>query len=126
MAMTERVHHLRQQSLEARETLSAERAVLMTEFYQQNLGLVSAPLRRALAFQYLMEHKAIYIGAGELIVDADVPLDQIDDGDAAEVLVGRQISQHAHRWRAVDRELDAAQPRRGRGERVGRVGEREA
>jgi formate C-acetyltransferase len=73
MAMTERVLRLRQQSLEARETLSAERAVLMTEFYRQNLGLISAPLRRALAFQYLMEHKTICIGAGELIVGEKGP-----------------------------------------------------
>jgi trans-4-hydroxy-L-proline dehydratase len=73
MAMTERVRKLRQQSLETRETLSAERAVLMTEFYRQNLGLVSVPMRRALAFQYLMEHKAIYIGEGELIVGEKGP-----------------------------------------------------
>ena len=73
MAMTERVRKLRQESLEARETLSPERAVLMTEFYQQNLGLISVPLRRALAFQYLMEHKTIYIGDGELIVGEKGP-----------------------------------------------------
>ncbi len=73
MTMTDRVRRLRKQSLEARETLSAERAVLMTEFYQQNLGLISAPMRRALAFQYLMEHKSIYIGAGELIVGEKGP-----------------------------------------------------
>ncbi len=73
MAMTERVRRLRQQSLEARETLSSERALLMTEFYKQNLGLISVPLRRALAFQYLMERKTIYIGAGELIVGEKDP-----------------------------------------------------
>jgi pyruvate formate-lyase/glycerol dehydratase family glycyl radical enzyme len=73
MSMTERVRKLRQQSLDARETISAERAVLMTEFYQQNLGLISAPMRRALAFQYLMEHKTIYIGQGELIVGEKGP-----------------------------------------------------
>ena len=57
MTMSERVARLRQQSLEARPTISTERAELMTEFYQQNLGplslakdqgLVSAPVRRAL------------------------------------------------------------------------------
>ena len=73
MAITERVRKLRQRSLEARETLSAERAVLITEFYQQNLGLISAPLRRALAFQYLMENKSIYIGEDELIVGEKGP-----------------------------------------------------
>ena len=73
MSMTERVRKLRQQSLEAHETLSAERALLMTEFYRQNLGLLSVPVQRALAFQYLMEHKTIYIGEGELIVGEKGP-----------------------------------------------------
>ena len=35
MSMTERVKKLRQQSLETIETLSSERAELMTAFYQQ-------------------------------------------------------------------------------------------
>ena len=73
MAITERVRKLRQQSLSARETFSAERALLMTEFYQQNPGMISTPVRRALAFQYLMEHKTIYIGEGELIVGEKGP-----------------------------------------------------
>lgn len=68
MSMTPRVAKLRQQSLDATPHISAERAVLMTEFYNQNHGLISTPVKRALSFQYLMEHKAIYIGAGELIV----------------------------------------------------------
>jgi pyruvate formate-lyase/glycerol dehydratase family glycyl radical enzyme len=59
---------LRQQSLDARPTISTERAELMTEFYRQNAGFVSAPMQRALAFQYLMENKTVYIGEGELIV----------------------------------------------------------
>ncbi|MBN1955325.1 MAG: glycyl radical protein [Anaerolineae bacterium] len=66
--MTERVARLRQQSLDAVPSISAERARLMTEFYQQSQGLCSAPVRRAWAFRYLLEHKAIYIGEGELIV----------------------------------------------------------
>jgi formate C-acetyltransferase len=45
-----------------------ERAQLMTEFYAQETGPVSAPVQRALAFQYLMEHKSVLIGDGELIV----------------------------------------------------------
>ena len=73
MAMSERVARLRQQSLEARPTLSTERAELLTEFYRRNLGLVSAPVRRALAFQYLMEHKTICINEGELIVGEKGP-----------------------------------------------------
>jgi len=73
MSMTERVKKLRQQSLEAVETLSSERAILMTEFTSQDIGLVSSPVRRALAFKYLMEHKAICINEGELIVGEKGP-----------------------------------------------------
>ena len=71
--MTERIKRLRQESLEAVPTLSTERAELMTEFYQQNTELVSVPVRRALAFQYLMEHQTIYLGDGELIVGEKGP-----------------------------------------------------
>jgi trans-4-hydroxy-L-proline dehydratase len=73
MSMTERVKKLRQQSLETVETLSSERAELMTAFYQQALGPVSTPVRRALSFQYLMEHKTVYINACELIVGEKGP-----------------------------------------------------
>ncbi|MBN1303858.1 MAG: glycyl radical protein [Anaerolineales bacterium] len=75
MPMTERVRKLRQQSLEAEETLSSERAELLTEFYASGaVGPgVSIPVQRALAFQYLLEHKTIYIGAGELIVGEKGP-----------------------------------------------------
>ena len=68
MSLSNRVRRLRAQSLEAPATLSAERAQLMTEFYQPEIGTVSTPVRRALAFQYLMEKKEIFIGDGELIV----------------------------------------------------------
>ena len=73
MGMSERVARLRQESLDAAPTISTERAELMTEFYQREQGLMSAPVRRALAFQHLMEHKAIYIGDGELIVGEKGP-----------------------------------------------------
>jgi formate C-acetyltransferase len=64
---------LRQESLAAQPTISAERAALMTEFYQQNLGFMSEPVRRALSFNYLMEHQTVYIGPGELIVGEKGP-----------------------------------------------------
>ncbi len=73
MSMSERVARLRQQSLDAVPTLSTERAELMTEFYREELGPVSAPVRRALAFKYLMERKAICINDGELIVGEKGP-----------------------------------------------------
>ena len=73
MAMSERVARLRRQSLEAKPTLSTERAELLTRFYRQDLGVLSAPVRRALAFKYLLEHKAICINEGELIVGEKGP-----------------------------------------------------
>lgn len=73
MSLSERVTRLRQQSLDAVPTLSTERAELMTEFYQQDLGPISAPVRRALAFKYLMERKAICMNDGELIVGEKGP-----------------------------------------------------
>ncbi|MBE9507354.1 MAG: pyruvate formate lyase family protein, partial [Chloroflexi bacterium] len=71
--MSERVARLRQQSLDAVPYISSERAELLTEFHQQNVGLMSAPVRRALVFKYLMEHKAICINEDELIVGEKGP-----------------------------------------------------
>ncbi len=73
MSTSERVSRLRKQSLDAIPSISTERAELMTEFYRQDLGPVSAPVRRALAFQYLLEHKTICINEGELIVGEKGP-----------------------------------------------------
>lgn len=65
--MTPRVRRLRQQSLETRPILSEERAWLVTEAVRQ-AGAVPPPIQRAMVFRHLLEHKAIYIGDGELIV----------------------------------------------------------
>ena len=65
--MTERVKRLRQRSLDAVPMMSHERAVLVTEA-MQSMGLQSAPVRRALVFEHILEHKQIYIGDDELIV----------------------------------------------------------
>jgi pyruvate formate-lyase/glycerol dehydratase family glycyl radical enzyme len=73
MTISKRVSDLRQQSIEALETLSSERAELLTEFYSQDIGLMSTPVKRALAFKYLLEHKAICINDGELIVGEKGP-----------------------------------------------------
>jgi len=73
MTMSKRVTQLRQQSQDARTTISTERAELLTEFYRRNTDLTSAPVRRALAFQHLMEHKTICINEGELIVGEKGP-----------------------------------------------------
>jgi len=66
--MNLRVKKLRQQSLDANPTISAERARLLTEFYAHEDDLCSIPVQRAKAFAYLMEHKTICINDGELIV----------------------------------------------------------
>jgi formate C-acetyltransferase len=69
MKMTERVMRLRNESLNATESITAERAQLITQFYsgREALGL-SAPVLRARAFEYLLKNKAICINEGELIV----------------------------------------------------------
>ncbi|UCC75232.1 MAG: glycyl radical protein [Gemmatimonadota bacterium] len=66
--MSERVSRLRQNSLDAKPSVSSERAELVTEFYEKQTGALSAPTLRALAFKHLMENKAICILDGELIV----------------------------------------------------------
>jgi pyruvate formate-lyase/glycerol dehydratase family glycyl radical enzyme len=73
MAITDRVAKLRILSLEAVPTLSVERAHLISEFYHQSTGLTSTPVRRAQSFYYLMDHKAVSIQPGELIVGEKGP-----------------------------------------------------
>ena len=63
--MNERVMQLRQQSVDAHPTLSAERAQLVTKFYRSGeVARHSVPVSRALAFQYILEHKTICIQPG--------------------------------------------------------------
>ena len=50
MAMSERIARLRQESLDAKPTLSPERAALMTAFYQKDDRLASVPVQRARSF----------------------------------------------------------------------------
>ena len=66
--MTERTMRLKKESLDARPSISAERAVLLTQFYKENEGKFSIPVLRARAFYYVCEHKSLYIGDDELIV----------------------------------------------------------
>jgi formate C-acetyltransferase len=66
--MNERVKRLRHLSFETAPSFSAERAVLVTEFYRENAGRYSVPVLRALNFKNLCEKKTIYIGEDELIV----------------------------------------------------------
>ena len=66
--MTPRIERLRQESFEAEPTISIERAVLVTRFYQKNYGKYSMPVLRALNFKNICEKKTVYIGKDELIV----------------------------------------------------------
>ncbi|MGQ9561805.1 MAG: trans-4-hydroxy-L-proline dehydratase [Candidatus Oleimicrobiaceae bacterium] len=67
--MSERIAKLREQSLAAVPHISAERALLLTEFYRSGQAeRVSVPVARALAFAHILAHKAICINPGELIV----------------------------------------------------------
>ncbi|GFO64258.1 glycyl radical protein [Geomonas paludis] len=66
--MNARTKRLRQESLAAEPAISAERALLLTEFYRDNEGRWSVPVMRAKSFLYLCEKKTIYIGDGELVV----------------------------------------------------------
>jgi hypothetical protein len=69
MIISDRVQKLREQSLDAVETLSAERALLITEFYKSDESReLSFPVKRAKAFEYLLKNKKICINEGELIV----------------------------------------------------------
>jgi pyruvate formate-lyase/glycerol dehydratase family glycyl radical enzyme len=67
--MTPRIRHLRRQSLETPVCLSAERAVLATD-YLQNPASAGDPVvvQRAKLFRHILAQKAIHIGPGELIV----------------------------------------------------------
>lgn len=66
--MNERTARLRQASLAAIPEISAQRALLLTEFYQSNGCKYSIPVMRARSFQDLCERKTIYLGDDELIV----------------------------------------------------------
>jgi pyruvate formate-lyase/glycerol dehydratase family glycyl radical enzyme len=72
--MNPRVTRLREQSFKAEPCISAERALLVTEFYKENYGKYSVPVLRALNFKNLCEKKTIYIGDDELIVGERGPL----------------------------------------------------
>ncbi len=69
MKISERVERLRNLSLNAVEKISGERASLITRFYQsEECRELSAPVKRAKAFEYLLRNKKLCITEGELIV----------------------------------------------------------
>jgi trans-4-hydroxy-L-proline dehydratase len=67
--MNPRIQKLRQESLDTRESLSPERALLVTRFYESGIAQKEAvPVQRALCFRHIMKNKSLWIGDGELIV----------------------------------------------------------
>lgn len=67
--MTDRIKKLREDSLNAVNCISEERALLVTEFYKSGIPeKVSIPVARALTLKHILLNKHIYIGRGELIV----------------------------------------------------------
>jgi formate C-acetyltransferase len=67
--MNKRIKKQRQQSLDAQPSVSAERGVLITEFYRDHCeDRFSVPVQRASAFRYILENKSLCINEGELIV----------------------------------------------------------
>lgn len=75
--MNSRVERLRELSLRTQPSLTAERAVLTTRFYQENDGKYSTPVMRALNFYHLCAQKEIYIGEDELIVGERGPAPKV-------------------------------------------------
>jgi len=67
--MTSRIQLLREQSLAAINRISAERGLLITEFYKNHIAFGdSVPVQRAKSFRYILENKSICINDLELIV----------------------------------------------------------
>ena len=67
--ITERIADLRTQSVEKNPELSPERAVLLTEFYENEAQESdSTPVTRAKSFKYLMENVSLPVEEGQLIV----------------------------------------------------------
>ncbi len=67
--MNNRIKKLREQSICAIPSITPERALLITEFHQSGVAdSMSQPVRRAMAFKYILERRAICINEGELIV----------------------------------------------------------
>jgi trans-4-hydroxy-L-proline dehydratase len=67
--MNARIKKLRESSINAINRISAERALLLTDFYQsEGARGLSVPMTRARSFEYILMNKAIYIGEDELIV----------------------------------------------------------
>ena len=72
--MNPRIQRLRKLSFECEPSISIERALHQTAFYQANNGRYSVPVMRALQFLDHCEKKTLYLGEDELIVGERGPL----------------------------------------------------
>lgn len=66
--MNARIESLRNLSVNAKPSISIERAVIETEFYMKNYGKYPTPVLRAMNFMEICKRKSIYLGDDELIV----------------------------------------------------------
>lgn len=66
--MTERIARLRSESFLKKPSISAERAVIITEEYRRYADATPPAVMRAMAFKAICERKTIYIGVDDLIV----------------------------------------------------------
>ncbi|MGJ8454658.1 trans-4-hydroxy-L-proline dehydratase [Pseudothermotoga sp. U03pept] len=68
-SVSNRIERLREESVQAKEKISVERARLMTDFYRTKAPQnISYPVLRAMAFKYLMENCSLPMEDGQLIV----------------------------------------------------------
>jgi formate C-acetyltransferase len=78
MKISDRVKKLRQQSIDSVETLTSERADLLTQFYKNaEFADLTVPVRRARAFEFILKNKKLYIIDGELIVGERGPAPKV-------------------------------------------------
>ncbi len=75
--MNDRIRRLRKLSVETQPSLSIERALHETAFYQQNYGKHSMPVLRALNFLNHCQQKTLYLGDDELIVGERGPAPKV-------------------------------------------------
>jgi len=75
--MNDRIRRLRKVSVETTPSLSIERALHETAFYQQNLGKHSMPVLRALNFLNHCKKKTLFLGDDELIVGERGPAPKV-------------------------------------------------
>ncbi len=72
--MNPRIQRLRKRSYEAQPSISIERALHQTDYYQKHNGKYSVPIMRALTFLDHCQKKTLYLGEDELIVGERGPI----------------------------------------------------